>query len=229
MAGKMTLTFASGPSSVESCYLAVPELRLLDDESLMDHLTSGRGDAAAILFERYQRIVFHLALRLLRSAEDAEDVVQNVFLEIIKVARRFDPERGSVRTWILQYAYHRSMDRRHQLQRYFNGRVEMDEEGSYTFSVVDAVRNFEAREVIEEAFRVIKPIERRVIKLTCFQGLSFMEIAALVGDSVGNVRHHYYRGLCKLRVFLTHVGEPKNEFCNAGMNASVQTQKRVLP
>ena len=152
-------------------------------------------------------------------------VVQNVFLEIIKVASRFDPMRRSVRTWILQYAYHRSMDRRRQMQRYINGRVEMDVEGS----VADAARIFEARREIEKAFRVIHPIERRVIELTCFQGLSFIEIAALVGGSVGSVRHHYYRGLSKLRVFLSDAGEPRYELCSAGMNASVQTQKRVLP
>src|SRR5204863_3181836 len=71
--------------------------------------------ALAVLFDRYQRLIFKVALKILRDSGEAEDVMQSVFLEIMRVATQFDPQRGSTKVWLLQYAYHRSMNRRQLL------------------------------------------------------------------------------------------------------------------
>jgi RNA polymerase sigma-70 factor (ECF subfamily) len=178
------------------------DLSDLSDECLMAHLSAGCGDALAILFDRYQRIVYQIALNILRNAADAEDVVQNVFLEIYRAARQFDPQRGKARTWILQYAYHRSMDKRQQLDRYYNSFIGLDIQQMLVLGQSDSARACCSKRIIEEALEILKPQQRRVLELACFEGLSFREIAELFGEPVGNIRHDYYRGLCKLRTFL---------------------------
>jgi RNA polymerase sigma-70 factor, ECF subfamily len=84
----------------------------LNDEELMAHLQAGHGDALAVLFDRYHRLVLSIALKIVRDLAEAEDVTQNVFLEIFRSVAQFDPARGTTKTWVLQYAYHRSINRR---------------------------------------------------------------------------------------------------------------------
>ena len=81
------------------------------DEDLLQQLRDGVADALAILFDRHYRQVYSVARRILRDSGEAEDLMQEVFLEVYRDAEKFDPARGSVKTWILQYAYHRSLNR----------------------------------------------------------------------------------------------------------------------
>jgi RNA polymerase sigma-70 factor (ECF subfamily) len=81
------------------------------DEDLMTQVADGHRDALSVIFSRYRRLVLNVAWRILRDSGEAEDLLQSVFLEILQSANRFDPAKGSVRSWILQYAYHRSFNR----------------------------------------------------------------------------------------------------------------------
>ena len=81
----------------------------------MAHLQAGRHDALAILFDRYHRLVLTVALRILREAGETEDFMQSVFLEIFRCAAQYDAAKGTAKVWILQYAYHRSFNRRQYL------------------------------------------------------------------------------------------------------------------
>jgi len=83
----------------------------VSDEDLLQQLRGGATDALAILFDRHWRQVFSVADRILRNSAVAEDVMQEVFLEIYRDASKFDPAGGSVKTWILQRANHRSLNR----------------------------------------------------------------------------------------------------------------------
>jgi len=89
--------------------------RNLSDESVMEQLRQGDPDALPILFDRFYRLVLKIALRILRDAGEAEDLMQEVFLEVFQKATQFDPAKGSLKTWILQYVYHRSLSRRQYL------------------------------------------------------------------------------------------------------------------
>src|SRR6185295_265734 len=90
-------------------------MRNMTDEEVMDQLRKGHPDALPILFDRFYRLVLKIALRILRDPGEAEDMMQDVFLEIFNKAAQFDPAKGSAKTWILQYAYHRSLSRRQYL------------------------------------------------------------------------------------------------------------------
>src|ERR1700730_16856605 len=96
------------PLGGTTCGASFESLRSLSDEDLFQHLGHSDGDAVAILYERYRRLVFAVAFRVLRDRGEAEDVVQNVFVDVYKTTARFDPARGVARVWILQFAYPQS-------------------------------------------------------------------------------------------------------------------------
>src|SRR5271154_2733099 len=104
------------------------KLKVLSDGELMAHLQSGCNDALAVLFDRYHRLVLSIALRIVRDPGEAEDVTQSVFLEIFRSVAQFDPAKGTTKVWILQYAYHRAINRRQYLNaRKFYDQTSMDE------------------------------------------------------------------------------------------------------
>jgi RNA polymerase sigma-70 factor, ECF subfamily len=194
----------------EPCGLTSKELRAIPDDLLMAHLTSGHDDALAVLFERYHRLVIKIALKIVRDAGEAEDVMQSVFLEIYKVAAQFDPARGSTKVWILQYAYHRSMTKRQQLiNRKFYSNADISEALDHAYLPThSALASPEIQHLVRQSLETLNTVQRRVLQLAYFEGFSLKEIADETGESLGNVRHHYYRGLSKLRTF---IAEPEKQ------------------
>ena len=93
----------------------VGQLGVLSDEKLMIQLARGNHDALGVIFNRYQRVVTRVAMQVLRDPTEAEDLMQSVFLQIIEDAQKYDANKGSLRVWILQYAYHRAFNRRKYL------------------------------------------------------------------------------------------------------------------
>lgn len=197
--------------------LQYAELASLSDEVLMAHLQAGQHDALAVLFDRYHRLVLAIALRILREAGEAEDLMQSVFLEIFRCAAQFDAAKGTAKIWILQYAYHRSFNRRQYLN--LRGIYDCPEE---TLSAPKApvaeragsLNVLESARLVQEALGHLNKTQRSVLELAFYQGLTMREIAQSKGDSFVSVRHHYYRGLEKLRSFLCDVP-------NAGVGTAV--------
>ena len=179
----------------------------MSDEDLMEQLRNGQPDALPILFDRFHRLVLKIALRILRDPGEAEDVMQDIFLEIFNKADRFDRTKGSAKTWILQYAYHRSLSRRQYLalrnfyDRHKTTEIEIAESNSIDI-VWRGLTFLEWRRVIQQGLATLTDKQRKTLELACFQGLLLSEIAERTRESLPNVRHHYYRGLKALRKFL---------------------------
>jgi RNA polymerase sigma-70 factor (ECF subfamily) len=176
----------------------------MTDEDVMERLRNGDPDALPILFDRFHRLVLKIALRILRDAGEAEDVMQEIFLEIFNKAGQFDASKGSTKTWILQYAYHRSLSRRQYLSlRNFYDRHQTTEIEVVESNRVDlSWRGLTFQEwgrVLQQALATLNEKQRKTIELACFQGLLLSEIAERTKESLPNVRHHYYRGLQALR------------------------------
>ena len=196
------------PDSVTSA-VGVPMVRVsnLSDEEVMAELRQGHPEALPILFDRFYRVVLKIALRILRDPGEAEDVMQEVFFEIFKKAAQFDPARGSTKTWILQYAYHRSLSRRQYLalRNFYNRHQVTEQEVSESISLDRSWQGLtfqEWRRVIEEGLATLNEKQRTTLELACFEGLLLSEIAERTKESLPNVRHYYYRGLDALRKFL---------------------------
>src|ERR1700724_1046999 len=91
------------------------DLETLSDEDLVAQLVAGTHDALTVLLERYSGMVFSIARRALKDNGEAEETVQQVFLDIYKAANQFDREKASFKTWLLQFAYHRAINRKKHL------------------------------------------------------------------------------------------------------------------
>ncbi len=185
----------------------IARMQNLSDEDVMKQLCQGNPKALATLFDRFYRLVLKIALRILRDPGEAEDLMQDVFFEIFNKAAQFDPAKGSAKTWILQYAYHRSLNRRQYLAlRNFYDRHQITEREVFESNSPDTswrgLTFREWRRVIEQGLATLNEKQRKTLELVCFQGLLLNEIAERTEESLPNVRHHYYRGLQGLRKFL---------------------------
>jgi RNA polymerase sigma-70 factor (ECF subfamily) len=203
------MTLPSGPISPG----VWQDLNGRSDEELMSSLASGCHDAITVLFDRYSRLVFRVAERILRNPQEAEEVLQTVFLTIFRMSAKFDPQRGSVKIWLLQYAYSQSLRRKHQLNsRHFYTTEdiesvisELSRRGSAGPSDLSSQ---EAARFVHQALELIDEKQRRTIELTYYEGLSAIEIAERTGESLTAVRHSLYRGLAKLR---EHLGPDRSQ------------------
>lgn len=169
----------------------------------------GGADALTVLFDRYGRLVLTVARRILRDSGEAEDLMQEVFLEIYRKADLYRPDRGSVRVWVLQYAYHRAFNRR----KYLALRSFYDASPMTELADMDLARAWpeggcglserDWRMAISRGMKEIGAKEREMIHSVAFDGASVREAAEAIGESYVNGRNLYYRGLKKLRQFLT--------------------------
>jgi RNA polymerase sigma-70 factor (ECF subfamily) len=179
-------------------------LQNFSDTDLMDALRRGCNDALAVLFERHSALVFRIARAILRDDGEAEETVQRVFLDVFRAVNQFNPARGSFKTWLLQYAYHRTINRREHLQaNHFYNREELDEltpaEPFYGAGHLVCLPPQEVACLVEQVLALLEPRQRKVIELTYFEGLTAEEVAKATGNSASSVRNNLYRGLSKLR------------------------------
>jgi RNA polymerase sigma-70 factor, ECF subfamily len=177
----------------------------LSDEELATQLANGQHDALTELFERYSELVFGIARRMLKDNGEAEEALQQVFLDMYRAIDQFDVNKAPYRTWLLQFVYHRTINRKRHLERKgFYSSEEFDEEllslelcGSPSRPL--QLSTPEVVHLIGQLLGTIKAPQRRTIELTFFDGLTAEEIAAQTGETVDVVRHNLYRGLKKLR------------------------------
>jgi RNA polymerase sigma-70 factor, ECF subfamily len=170
------------------------------DAILLNRVSQGEKNALSVLFRRYARPVLSVARRILRDESEAEDLCQDVFLYLFEKAKLFDARKGSGSSWIIQIAYHRAINRRQflTLRRHYDAQ-ELSEEnldaGSRRFFVDEVV----ARTLLNQVREQLSSEQQQTLELHFFEGYSLREIADKTGQALGNVRHHYYRGLERLR------------------------------
>jgi RNA polymerase sigma-70 factor, ECF subfamily len=180
------------------------DLLALGDERIMQELQTGNTDAFAVIFKRYHRLVHVTALHILRDASEAEDLTQSVFLEVYRKTGQFDVRRGTLKVWLLQYAYSRSINRRNYLlvrHAYHGAEVNAIDEEAGLWSPT-RLQFQETRRLAIEALEALPDAQKQTIEMFFFQGLNFKEIAQRRNEKFSNVRHHYYRGLERLRSYL---------------------------
>jgi RNA polymerase sigma-70 factor, ECF subfamily len=190
------------------------KLQKSSDEELMAYLRQGEKDALSVLFDRHYRLVFSVALRILRDHGEAEDLMQEVFLDVLRKIDQYDPAKGSAKTWILQYAYHRSLNRQKylNLRNFYDGREALEAVGweiQRPFNPWGGLTYRDWSSVIEKGLASLSEKESRAIRMAYFQGMLLKEIAAQLNEPVANIRNHYYRGLRKLRDFLQEQSDLK--------------------
>jgi RNA polymerase sigma-70 factor (ECF subfamily) len=180
---------------------------LASDEVLLRRICKGDKEALADLFHRYARAVRAVTYRVLRDTSEADDMLQDVFLLVHRACQSFDSSRGPARSWILQMAYRRAISRRRYLTfRHFYTRLDLDGAASELADprvkggqFEDSIDGRLGNGGLERAFEALSDNQQRTLRLHFFEGYTFAEIASELGQSTGNVRHHYFRGLNRLR------------------------------
>jgi RNA polymerase sigma-70 factor, ECF subfamily len=178
-------------------------LRCPTDEEMMARLQASDSDALHILFDRYACLVFSIALRIVHDRGEAEDVVQDAFFYLYEKSILFDRSKGTAKAWIVRVAYHRALDRKlHLARRGFYRGTDITSVDDTLLGKTDLDREIGSklnRVQLEKAFDELAEVQRRTLELFYFEGFELREIAEKLHESLGNVRHHLYRGLERLR------------------------------
>jgi len=159
------------------------------------------GDAAAVqeCLKRYGGLVWSLARKMLRNSDDAEDAVQEIFVDVWKNAGRFDETKSSETTFIAMIARRRLIDK----IRYSTRRISADSLDDVLlepFTRADKTLEISIEaEQAAEAMRKLRPEQQQVLRLSIVQGMSHQEISQATGMPLGTVKTHARRGLLQVR------------------------------
>jgi RNA polymerase sigma-70 factor (ECF subfamily) len=179
----------------------------VSDEVLLACMCNGDQESLAALFRRYARLVRGVAYRVLRDVSEADDLLQDIFLLIHRDCKTFDSSKGSARSWILQMAYRRAVSRRRYLtSRHFYTRLDLEDLASQLADprmradrLEDSIEWELGNGSLQQVFEALSENQRQTLQLFFVDGYTLDEIAAKLGQSRGNVKHHYFRGLERLR------------------------------
>jgi RNA polymerase sigma-70 factor, ECF subfamily len=161
-------------------------------ESLLVRLTAGDQRALGEVYDRYAGLVNGLALRILHDRTEAEDVVQEVFVQVWRQASRFDPSRGTPEAWICTMARTRALDR---LRRRSSRREEPSEKAP---GVSEAPRTEQAL-AVRKALDSLSPDQRKALELAYYEGLTQTEIAARLQEPLGTIKTRIRTAMIRLR------------------------------
>ena len=183
-----------------------------DDAQLLRKMAAGNEPALATFYDRWHPLVHAVVLRVLRSSDDVEDVVEETFWQAWRQAGRYESARGSVQTWILTIARSRALDR----VRLTNRRREESLEGERGAQVLQLASESdpsmdaeaaERRRVVLAALAALPQEQREALELGYFDGLSQSEIAQRTGQPLGTIKTRMRLAMQKLRGTLKAVRE----------------------
>jgi RNA polymerase sigma-70 factor (ECF subfamily) len=179
-----------------------------DDVKLLKSIAARDEAALAQLYDRYRVILFGLLMRILNNREEAEDVLQEVFLQVWRKADDFDENRGRPFTWLVTLARSRGIDRLRTLA----ARERVAEAGAK--EVVEAISDAatdafmsEQRGLVNKALAQLPDEQKRPLMLAYFDGLTQSEIATRLGAPLGTVKTRMRTGMMNLRELLAGKGE----------------------
>lgn len=182
----------------------------ITDDRLIRRLVERDDAALATLYDRYSRVIYSLALRMLGDPAQAEDVTQEIFLRVWRRPEQFDPARGEFAPWILGVTHHRVIDliRSRRTRAAANDRLR-------SFAIVDSQSEPEPedlaildqhREAIQLAVAGLPDVQREALELAFYGGLTHVEIAERTGTPLGTVKTRIRNGMLRLKLALDAVG-----------------------
>jgi RNA polymerase sigma factor (sigma-70 family) len=184
----------------------------LSDEALVALVARGEEDALAALYDRFGRTAYGLALRVVRDAELAEDVVQEAFLSLWRTAGRFVPERARAGTWLLTLVHRRAVDLVRREERRRAEPIESAPEAADAAAEKAPWLRLE-RERVQAALASLPDAQREAIELAYYGGFTQAELADRLGQPLGTIKSRMFAGLARLGELLrdTETGAWKTE------------------
>ncbi|MGA3190445.1 MAG: sigma-70 family RNA polymerase sigma factor [Bryobacteraceae bacterium] len=152
-------------------------------------------------FDQYSQVVYSFLFRLTRREDIAEDLTQETFLSFVRRPERFDPERGSVKTYLLSIARHLA------LKHYRDQRSEeqLDDEELYT-RAIDPRAGLDAGSAVADAVASLSTLQQEALILFEYEGATLEEIAHIVGADVGTVKSRLHRARARIKRMLAAYG-----------------------
>ncbi len=167
-----------------------------DEAALITRMRAGDENAMADLYDRYSGIVYGVALRVLGNTTAAEDVLQEVFLQLWRKPQTFDAGRGRLAPWLAVIARNRAID----LLRKLPLEEDIDELPISTgVNLEDAASQRLALEKVRGVLAQLPPEQRKALEMAFFEGLTHTEIAGKTGEPLGTVKTRIRSGLLALR------------------------------
>jgi RNA polymerase sigma-70 factor (ECF subfamily) len=166
------------------------------DTELLERIQRGEDQAMSILFDRYSKIVYSVALRVLRDTAAAEDVMQEIFMQIWRSPNSFVAARGSLGGWLSVVARNRSID---TLRRKRPSEQIEDISLASPYNLGDEAERNIMMERARAAVVLLPPDQRKTLEMAFFDGLTHSEIAEMTGDPLGTVKTRIRSALLTLR------------------------------
>jgi RNA polymerase sigma-70 factor, ECF subfamily len=194
------------------------DLAHLSDEAVVALVARGEDSALGELYDRFGRVAYGLALRVLRDPTLAEDAVQDAFVDVWRSARRFLPERAKAGTWILTFVHRRAVDvvRREQRRR---TEPATEQAASLGEAADEEVWLRLERERVQRALRALPDQQREALELAYYGGFTQSELADRLGQPLGTIKSRMFSGLATLRELLRDE-EPIGEAWSPGPSTS---------
>lgn len=180
-----------------------------DDTVLLQKIVQQEQAALSQLYGRYARVLYAMALKILNSVDEAEEVVLDVFAQVWKTAHSYDPHRAQVDAWLFMLTRSRALDRlrkrRQQAQTIQRATVEKavtTRLRSLELTPEEQLLIWERQELITEALNQLPDAQKEALELAYYKGLTYKEIAAHTNTSLGTVKTRLRLALSKLRRIL---------------------------
>ena len=187
--------------------MAIDGLQEASDGTLVLAIARYRQEALAEAYRRHGGAVYALARRLLAEQSLAEEVVQEVFLRLWTQPDRFDPERGSLRSYLLAQSHGRAIDiLRSETSRRRREEREARETAEGGYDIEREVLDLAIGDHVKEVLENLPADERRAIELAYFGGQTYREVAVSLGAAEGTVKSRIRAGLRRMRAQLTDSG-----------------------
>src|SRR5689334_8860831 len=173
------------------------------DENLRDQMRARDPEAIAAIYDQYGSLVYSLFLRVTRDKAVAEDLVQELFLRVWNRGHEFDPQRGSLRVWIVWVVANMGLDYIGSVQARFTQRFRpMDALNAVPERQRDPESAIDENRAVEAAFALLSERQKQVLELAYFEGFSQTEIASRLREPLGTVKSWMRSALQSLRTSL---------------------------
>jgi RNA polymerase sigma-70 factor, ECF subfamily len=191
----------------------LPDLAKLDDNSLVEEFLSGRSDALAELFGRHKTAVFLTARRILGNDNEAEEVLQYVFLELQSTLCQFDKKKSALKTWLVRKTTFRAINRKGYLHArgFYCSEEITDAVWSAPESTILGLNEQELVYLVDELLSELSAEELEVVTLVYFQGLTLEEASKKTSKTLGTLRYMLARSFEELRVALSRREESRDK------------------